>query len=130
MTYALQDHKPGDTVDVVVVRGGERLTLRATLGTRGETRQAPQPAASPAPMPAASTAPAASPQAGAGSGEPDPAAAFYADRPGNDFVIGAGRPFATATAVDAEKHLADLRQLTFGGENAEAYFSPDGTRLI
>ena len=27
-------------------------------------------------------------------------------------------------------HLANLRQLTFGGENAEAYFSADGTRLI
>src|SRR5512134_725538 len=30
----------------------------------------------------------------------------------------------------AERHLANIRQLTFGGENAEAYFSPDGTRLI
>jgi Tol biopolymer transport system component len=29
-----------------------------------------------------------------------------------------------------ERHLRNLRQLTFGGENAEAYFSPDGTRLI
>jgi Tol biopolymer transport system component len=29
-----------------------------------------------------------------------------------------------------EKHLADLRQLTFGGENAEAYWSPDGRRLV
>jgi Tol biopolymer transport system component len=29
-----------------------------------------------------------------------------------------------------ERHLANIRQLTFGGENAEAYFSPDGTRLI
>jgi TolB protein len=29
-----------------------------------------------------------------------------------------------------ETHLTNLRQLTFGGENAEAYFSPDGTRLI
>jgi Tol biopolymer transport system component len=29
-----------------------------------------------------------------------------------------------------EIHLTNLRQLTFGGENAEAYFSPDGTRLI
>jgi TolB protein len=29
-----------------------------------------------------------------------------------------------------EVHLANLRQLTFGGENAEAYFSEDGTRLI
>ena len=40
---------------------------------------------------------------------------------------------APATRVDAapgERHLANLRQLTFGGENAEAYFSPDGTRLI
>jgi Tol biopolymer transport system component len=29
-----------------------------------------------------------------------------------------------------EPHLANIRQLTFGGENAEAYFSFDGTRLI
>lgn len=29
-----------------------------------------------------------------------------------------------------EVHLADVRQLTFHGENAEAYFSFDGTRLI
>ena len=30
----------------------------------------------------------------------------------------------------AEKHLRNIRQLTFGGENAEAYFSRDGKRLI
>ena len=30
----------------------------------------------------------------------------------------------------AERHLRNIRQLTFGGENAEAYFSPDGARLI
>src|SRR3954454_15734455 len=29
-----------------------------------------------------------------------------------------------------ERHLRNIRQLTSGGENAEAYFSPDGTRLI
>src|SRR5687767_16008240 len=29
-----------------------------------------------------------------------------------------------------ERHLAAIRQLTNGGENAEAYFSPDGSRLI
>ncbi|MFN6962522.1 MAG: hypothetical protein ACK4S4_02020 [Pyrinomonadaceae bacterium] len=29
-----------------------------------------------------------------------------------------------------EKHLKNIRQLTFGGENAEAYFSFDGKRLI
>jgi Tol biopolymer transport system component len=28
-----------------------------------------------------------------------------------------------------ETHLANVRQLTFGGQNAEAYFSPDGKRL-
>lgn len=29
-----------------------------------------------------------------------------------------------------ERHLRSIRQLTFGGNNAEAYFSPDGKRLI
>ena len=29
-----------------------------------------------------------------------------------------------------EKHLRNIRQLTFGGQNAEAYFSADGKRLI
>jgi TolB protein len=33
-------------------------------------------------------------------------------------------------AGSVEKHLRNIRQLTHGGENAEAYFSPDGTRLI
>ncbi|MGB2869656.1 MAG: hypothetical protein WBD36_14465 [Bacteroidota bacterium] len=30
----------------------------------------------------------------------------------------------------SEKHLQNIRQLTFGGTNAEAYFSPDETKLI
>jgi len=29
-----------------------------------------------------------------------------------------------------EKHLRNIRQLTFGGQNAEAYWSPDGKQLI
>src|SRR5512145_3125366 len=29
-----------------------------------------------------------------------------------------------------ERHLANIKQLTFEGENAEAYFSPDGKKLI
>jgi Tol biopolymer transport system component len=85
MTYALQDHKPGDTIDVVVVRGGARTKLRATLGSRG-------------------AAPAAAPE------------------------FKAGKPFEKS--FDGEKHLKDIRQLTFGGENAEAYWSPDGKKLI
>ena len=32
--------------------------------------------------------------------------------------------------LDGEKHFTNLRQLTFGGQNAEAYFSHDGTQLI
>jgi Tol biopolymer transport system component len=33
-------------------------------------------------------------------------------------------------AEAGETHLGKIRQLTFGGENAEAYFSADGRRLI
>jgi hypothetical protein len=35
MTEALRNHRPGDTVDVVVRRGSGVTTLRARLGTRG-----------------------------------------------------------------------------------------------
>ncbi|HEX2832868.1 MAG TPA: M28 family peptidase [Thermoanaerobaculia bacterium] len=93
MTYALQDHKPGETIDVVVLRDGKRVTLRATLGSRK---------------------PEAAPGGGAHGVAP--------------FEIKAGKPFETK--FDGEKHLTDIRQLTFGGENAEAYFSPDGKKLI
>lgn len=31
---------------------------------------------------------------------------------------------------EQEKHLKNIKQLTFGGDNAEAYFSYDGTQLI
>ncbi len=93
MTFALQDHKPGETVDVVVLRDGKRTTLHATLGARGA---------------------AGAPPAGAhGAAE---------------LEIKAGKPFEKT--FDGEKHLKDVRQLTFGGENAEAYFSPDGKKLI
>jgi Tol biopolymer transport system component len=43
--------------------------------------------------------------------------------------ITAGQP-ADALIREGETHLANLRQLTFGGENAEAYWSQDGTKLI
>lgn len=42
-------------------------------------------------------------------------------------------PSPDAALVDAapgERHLSGIRQLTFGGNNAEAYFSPDGKRLV
>lgn len=39
-------------------------------------------------------------------------------------------PQTTDLALAQEKHLRNVRQLTFGGENAEAYFSSDGKKLI
>ena len=39
-------------------------------------------------------------------------------------------PAVARPPADGETHLANLRQLTFGGQNAEAYFSADGRRLI
>ncbi|MFB3917586.1 MAG: hypothetical protein ACE14M_12705 [Terriglobales bacterium] len=39
-------------------------------------------------------------------------------------------PASTDQAMPGEKHLRNVRQLTFGGENAEAYFSADGKKLI
>lgn len=35
-----------------------------------------------------------------------------------------------ATIFEGEKHLTNIRQLTFGGQNAEAYFSYDASELI
>jgi TolB protein len=36
----------------------------------------------------------------------------------------------SSLATPQEKHLRNIRQLTFGGQNAEAYFSSDGKKLI
>lgn len=45
-------------------------------------------------------------------------------------AAGWAAPQAPTARGGTERHLANIRQLTFGGENAEAYFSSDGTRLI
>src|SRR6476660_7119325 len=43
----------------------------------------------------------------------------------------AGEPTAAPqAAAGPERHLKNVRQLTFGRQNAEAYFSFDGTKLI
>ena len=45
--------------------------------------------------------------------------------------LGGSRPAAGPAPVQStEPRLANVRQLTHTGENAEAYFSPDGKRLI
>lgn len=47
--------------------------------------------------------------------------------PSKPLVIGAGKPVAD---LPGEPHLRNVRQLTFDGENAEAYWSNDGRKLI
>ncbi len=37
---------------------------------------------------------------------------------------------APSPAPQPEKHLRNIKQLTFGGQNAEAYFSADGKKLL
>ena len=43
----------------------------------------------------------------------------------------AAEPMAKSTQKsEPEPHLTNIRQLTFSGKNAEAYFSPDGYKLV
>jgi Tol biopolymer transport system component len=42
----------------------------------------------------------------------------------------ATQPAAASLAFPGETHLANIRQITFGGQNAEAYFSADDKQLI
>src|SRR5688572_2166891 len=45
-------------------------------------------------------------------------------------VAATGLAAYAQTSPPVERHLANIKQLTSGGENAEAYFSPDGQQLI
>ena len=40
------------------------------------------------------------------------------------------RPETQGAESGQETHLANVRQLTFGGQNAEAYFSSDGSQIV
>jgi len=102
LTFALRDHAPGAVVEVVLLRDEEEVRLAVTLGDRANRGQG-----GPSPH---------DPDAG---GEPD--AEAWAPTAGED---------ASLLLLPEETHLADLRKLTAGGENAEAYFSPDGRSLI
>ena len=45
----------------------------------------------------------------------------------------AGRPVENRVTLEpepGETHLSNIRQLTFGGTNAEAYFSASGKQII
>ena len=43
---------------------------------------------------------------------------------------GSGKTGSESLTVPGERHLGNVRQLTFGGTNAEAYFSADDKYLI
>lgn len=68
----------------------------------------------------------AAPGAALGAGVAAPAPAAPAGGPAA--AIGAG--YSAPVLHPNERHLRNLRQLTFGGENAEAYFAKDGRHLI
>jgi len=46
------------------------------------------------------------------------------------FFVRAEEPATRPSEEARETHLQNLKQLTFGGQNAEAYFSFDGTKII
>lgn len=102
LTFALRDHNPGDVVEILVLRDGVELRLAATLGDRSKRKTS-----------------GPSPHDPHGGGDPHGDA--WAPKAGED---------ASHLLMPEETHLADLRMLTAGGENAEAYFSPDGRKLI
>ena len=43
---------------------------------------------------------------------------------------GSPEPAETLETAEEAGYFSNLRQLTFGGQNAEAYWSPDGTKLV
>ena len=99
MTFVLREHRPGERIEIELLRGGRKLEVAATLGRRG------------------------------GVAHLGPAQPPRGDATDQVWVPGAGEE-ADHLLDPREKRLADLRQLTFGGENAEAYFSPDGRKLV
>src|SRR3954466_8360614 len=46
------------------------------------------------------------------------------------FTVSAAAQKPPTIAFPGEKHLTNFRQITFGGQNAEAYFSADDKQLI
>ncbi|HYP53212.1 MAG TPA: hypothetical protein VEQ42_06705 [Pyrinomonadaceae bacterium] len=56
--------------------------------------------------------------------------AAVAFAPARTAHVAAPAQSSSAVELASERRLRNVRQLTFGGENAEAYFSPDGGALV
>ena len=104
----------GDGNDVGVTQGGQQTVAQAP-GNREHAPMHPHRLVVPFALACACATPAQ-------NGTPLPAAA-----PAPAFEIRAGKP---VESLPNEKHLKNVRQLTADGENAEAYWSNDGRRLI
>ncbi|MFN7539216.1 MAG: hypothetical protein ACK5RQ_04135, partial [Bacteroidota bacterium] len=48
---------------------------------------------------------------------------------GSSFKVQEAKPLNDTLIFEGEKHFKNIRQLTFGGDNAEAYWSYDGTHV-
>lgn len=59
-----------------------------------------------------------------------PLALLLACSGGGDATPAAAGPAVARQPEAGESYFGTVRQLTFGGQNAEAYWSPDGTQLI
>jgi Tol biopolymer transport system component len=101
MTFVLRDHHPGDVIRIAVLREGARRELGVTLRSRDEM---------------AGAAGAQSGESAGAHGGPPPAS----PRMDPETLLYPGEA----------RHLRNVRQLTFEGENAEAYFAPDGETLV
>lgn len=107
MTFVLREHRPGERVQIGLLRAGERLDVAAILGRRG----------------------------GGDAPQSDTPSLVDHGSPGEDGAASEGWAPSAGKQVShlldlREEHLSELRQLTFGGENAEGYFSPDGRSLV
>src|SRR5689334_21871694 len=60
----------------------------------------------------------------------DTSGIFFHSRKAISHSIDQQSPTPDGLKDPREKHLANIKQLTFEGENAEAYFSQDGKKLI
>jgi len=116
MTFVLREHKPGETIDVIVMREGKRVELKATLSQRSSGVSGGHSVTPTAGVPSAALVPHADFEVGAET------ITF------EDWAPRAGKAVPELMRAD-ESHLSGLRRLTFGGDNAEAYWSPDGKRL-
>ncbi len=116
--YELRRRAPGENVPIVVIRRGQRRTFPLTLGSRSERAQEQHRSAS---TEKSRTSILGGDVDSTGEGHETRAHAYRHSR----------LPHSSAPLFhENEVHLNNIRQLTFGGENAEAYFSPDGQTLI